>query len=307
MRTRYLVVLLAAAFVGVLIASTRANSEEDPVRRAMLARLFNLDRTEQRQEFYRQIFRFDPPAVSMPGMPATPNEPADNAEPASSQAQPAGEPEANDDQDAEPRVAPSPRTSPRWRINGADLLRETSDVLAFATYKTVFELNGREPGLGDVSGTVTIARGEDARHLGVSGNLGGAEGSFIAIQRPDANFLCIKGQGDSACLKTGSNAASPLPLPSVLELQPLVEGLANQPDSIVRELEPQQVAGRDARCFEVGAQPGRGTLCVDVELPMVVLVEGHFRGAEFEMRLKEYEPVPGPEDFEPPFPVAELP
>jgi|GEM_PF-3494807 len=309
MRTRYLVVAIAVAFVGVLIVSTRANGEEDPVRQEMLARLFNLDRSEERQEFYRQIFRFDPPALEILGAAeevpgaATPAPGPGDPTPAVDES----EEQVEQREDPDPRIPPASRESARWRMEGSALLREAADVLAYASYKTVYELSGSDPGLGALHGTVTLARELSNRYLDVSGNLGGSEGSFIAIQRPDANFLCIKGQGDSACLKTGAHAASPLPLPAVLELQSLIDGIADQPDASVREIEPREVAGREARCFEVGARPGNGTVCVDVELPMVVHVDGSFRGSNFAVTLKEYQPVPEAGTFEPPFPVAEIP
>jgi len=207
----------------------------------------------------------------------------------------------------EPAATEGDRPPRRSAVDGAELLRQASRQLGETTYKTTYDLNGTDPGLGALTGTLTIASDGPKGYLGVTGKLGGADGSFIAIHDGTANFLCIEGGGDSACLKTDAHEASPLALPSVLELEQLLDRLAHQPDVDVREIGGERIAGRDGRCFEVGAQPGNGRVCVGESDNLLLLVDGYFHGADFEVRLKEFDPAPGPGDFEPPFPVTEIP
>lgn len=202
---------------------------------------------------------------------------------------------------------PGGRSQPQARpnTNGAELLRAASNALARDAHKLTYELRGKEPGLGDVNGTLTLASRDRQERIGLTGDLGGDQGSFIAIHSGPANFLCIEGRGDSACLKTKADEAAPLQVPSVFKLEGLLDRLANAGGD-VREVGGQQIAGYDGRCFEAGSQSGNGLVCIAEAENLVLLVNGHFQGADFEVRLQEYT-QPTDADFEPPFPVTELP
>ncbi|MGE5597157.1 MAG: hypothetical protein ACM3S1_14130 [Hyphomicrobiales bacterium] len=204
-------------------------------------------------------------------------------------------------------MTPAVRPETRVRTEPLAALKQVSRDLSASNYKVVYEIHGSDRDTGALDGTLTLATKQPKQLFGISGKLGNDSGTFLVINDGANAFLCIEGRGDKACLKTHSVADAPIPLPSVLNIDDVLQDIASQPGVQVREVAGQQIAGHDGRCFEVEANAGHGTICVDEQDGVVLLVDGDFQGSAFSMRLSEYEPDPEDSLFLPPYTVTELP
>lgn len=205
-----------------------------------------------------------------------------------------------------PTPSPLPAGTPLPRIDGPQLLRNASARLA-GTYRLVYQIKASDAEAGEIDGTLTVAARPPQQRAGISGKIGGDQGSFIVIQDGAGGFMCIEGQGDSTCLRTQSNGQSPIPVPSVLSFEKILQRIAQAPGGNVREVAGQTVAGRPGRCFEVRTSDGSGLVCVQESEALVLLVDGQFGGTRVNLQLREYTTSPGDAEFAPPFPVVELP
>lgn len=209
---------------------------------------------------------------------------------------------ASSEQDDERREAQA-----RTREDTLDALRLAATYMKTSTYKAVYGLDGSDNNTGKIEGTLTLASEGDKNLFGISGSIGPEDGSFIVITNGGDAFLCIEGQGDSACLKTHAPRDAVIPLPAVISVDEILDKAVNTPDVLTREVESRTIAGRDGRCIEVVAEGvGMGVICLDEQDNLVLLIEGHFWGSKFNMQLQEFA-EPTDRDFDPPFMVTELP
>lgn len=192
-------------------------------------------------------------------------------------------------------------------LDGRQLMRDASNRLQTATYRLVYEIKGSDPDVGEIDGTLTVSSRTPRQAFGISGRIGGDTGTFMVIQDANLAYLCVEGQGDSACLKTDSNQQAPIPLPAVLSFDETFKRLAESPGTTAREVAGQTIAGRAGRCFEVAGNEGNGLVCLQESDGLVLLLDGQFGGNQGTLRLKEYIPTPSDRDFEPPYQVVELP
>ena len=192
-------------------------------------------------------------------------------------------------------------------LDGRALMRSASNRLQSETYRLVYEIKGSDPDVGDIDGTLTVSSRAPRQAFGISGRIGGDTGTFMVIQEANLAYLCVEGQGDSACLKTESNEQAPIPLPAVLSFDEAFKRLADSPSTTAREVAGQTIAGRAGRCFEVSGDEGNGLVCIQETDGLVLLMDGQFGATRGALRLKEYVPAPSDRDFEPPYEVIELP
>lgn len=206
------------------------------------------------------------------------------------------------DTGAAPAASPAaPRTDPLVA------LRKATNNLADATYRVVYDIEGSDRDTGGLDGTLTIASHGDRQAFGISGTLGNDSGTFLVINDGTAGYLCIEGQGDSGCLKVPAVGSTPIPLPSVMTIDDVLQRVIDSTELDVTEVAGRTIAGRDGRCFEVAASGGKGLVCVDEAEGLVLLIDGEFGGSTFRMTLRDYSDNPSDDEFEPPFPVIQLP
>ncbi|MCC7366685.1 MAG: hypothetical protein IT303_20170 [Dehalococcoidia bacterium] len=191
--------------------------------------------------------------------------------------------------------------------DGLSLLRDATANLEEATYKLVYELTGEDDGTGALDGTLTIAADPPRQLMGISGSLGGEEGSFMILNDGTDSFLCVDFDGEQSCIKGTGSVTSAIPLPSIVSIEDSLDEIAGAPDVEVKEVAGQEIAGRDGRCFEVTSSEGTGLVCIDEGDGIVLLVDGEFGGSSGTLRLREYTDNPAASDFEPPYPVTEIP
>lgn len=205
-------------------------------------------------------------------------------------------------------TAPTQAASPAApRTDPLVALRKATNNLADATYRVVYDIEGSDRDAGGLDGTLTIATRDDKQAFGISGKLGNDSGTFLVINDGTAGYLCIKGQGDSGCLKIPSIGSTPMPLPSVMTIDEVLQRVIDSTDLDVSEVDGRTIAGRDGRCFEVAAGSGTGLVCVDETEGLVLLIDGKFSRSTFRMTLREYSSNPSDDEFVPPYRVTELP
>lgn len=134
---------------------------------------------------------------------------------------------------------------------------------------------------------------------------GGEVVSATFITTPDEVYFC----SEATCLAFPSGAQSPFPNPSAA----LTEQVSGIDDRVlggsVRDAGTRTIAGIEARCFTFDA-PGSGIAegesCVSPEgVPVLTVWEGD--EGSFRLEATSYSSEVSDEDFEPPFPVTQLP
>lgn len=148
-------------------------------------------------------------------------------------------------------------------------------------------------------------------------DIGGDAGSTIIISTPDAGYVCTVVTGASTCVESPGDPSTQAPIPFA--------GLFSSPEGLLEEIETQtgggtleksreQIAGLGAQCFAASADAATGSgamqWCFSAD---GILVRYSVAGAstagagQFSMEATEVDREVGPADFEPPYPLAELP
>jgi hypothetical protein len=162
MATRYLGLALVAAVVAVAGFSACSGSSADSRGKdSTLARILGRDRLTT-----------DDAGLTLDSADETASASNDARTTETGTTEPTASPSNSADDRDQPLARP--------RTSGAELLRAASGALAREAYKLTYELRGRESGLGDVNGTLTLASRDRQERIGLSGDLGGDKGSFIA-------------------------------------------------------------------------------------------------------------------------------
>jgi hypothetical protein len=189
------------------------------------------------------------------------------------------------------------------KSDGLSALRNVAQNSNQTTYRVVYDIEGMDPSSGEISGTLTLAAKPPKQLFSLSGEFAGEESTLTMIDDGESSFLCIETEGNQSCLRSPSGGGGSIPLPTILEVEELIETLADDKDATVREVRGQKIAGRDGKCFEIQSREGEGTVCIDEKDGILLLLDGTFDGARITLRAAEIAGAPSDSDFEPPFPV----
>ncbi|MCL4231397.1 MAG: hypothetical protein KJ053_07430 [Dehalococcoidia bacterium] len=188
---------------------------------------------------------------------------------------------------------------------GLDSLRRFAESLGNDTYRLVYEVTGSGAKKGKLAATLTMAADPPRQALGLSGEFEGKTATFVLINDGKSSFVCAESGGPGRCLKGESSSPVTIPLPALLDVEPLLERISADTGAEVRPARDRRIAGHDARCWEVEGADGEGVFCVARSDGTLLLLEGDFDGASFAMTAQEVG-QPSGKDFEPPFPVVEF-
>lgn len=203
-------------------------------------------------------------------------------------------------------VTPAETRAPAGQA-GLDVLRQLAGNFGKTTYRLVYQVTGTDASGGRVDATLSMAADPPRQLVGIAGDVGGKVGQFLLIDDGQASFVCVDSNGSQGCLKGKSSGRPTVPLPSFLNVESLMRGIADQPGAGVDDAPDQQIAGRQAKCWDVKGQQGNGRFCVDArDQGTLLLLEGDFGTGKFSMKAKEVG-KPSSKDFEPPFKVTDAP
>lgn len=214
------------------------------------------------------------------------------------------------DGDTRQGASPTPTSEPSDDGEGAEgddvlsLLQRVAENAGRTTYRVVYEIEGGDPDSGEIRGTLTMAADPPKQLFSLSGLFAGEESTLTIIDDGESSYLCFDAEGNQSCLRSGSGGSETVPLPTFLEVDELIGTLARDGDTTAREVQGREIAGRDARCFEIASSEGDGLVCIAKDDAVLLLIEGTFEGAVFNMRAVEIADAPTAADFEPPYPVS---
>jgi len=205
------------------------------------------------------------------------------------------------------RATPASATDEEGQDDKDDVLSSLQDAARDSgqtTYRVVYELDGSDPASGGFSGTLTLAAKPPKQLFMLAGESDGEESTIMLIDAGESSYLCTDAEGNQTCIKSASGGAGAGQMPTVLEVDDLIAGLAADADASAKEVQGQTIAGQDARCFEIKIQEGEGTVCISKKDAALLLLDGTFGGAVVSLRATEVSDSPSDSDFEPPFPVV---
>lgn len=179
------------------------------------------------------------------------------------------------------------------------LAENYEDFTGVISYKTT--------GFGDGFTTMKIYKGENASRVDYES----AEGTGSIISTDGAIYLC----GEGVCIKypTGDSSLDPTAgLTALISAQSIAEVYGDIPDGVDVEKSSEKIAGVDATCYtysgdidETTDGDESGAICVSESGLLLRLKFDGDEGGQFE--ATEAEDDISDADFEPPFPVTELP
>jgi hypothetical protein len=164
---------------------------------------------------------------------------------------------------------------------GLDRLRAAASTIEEQTFHAVFEMSGT-----GIEGTFTIISDPPDSLIGISGALDGEEGTLLLISTEEFSYFCSDSDGEQNCLKMKAGSTSGVPLPTLLDAGSLVDELASSPDTKVKRIGGETIAGIDTDCYEVTSAEGDGKICIGND--MMLLLEGNFEGQQLSMRATEF-------------------
>lgn len=188
-----------------------------------------------------------------------------------------------------------------------DALARAVDSFSYQPFRATYLVTMEERGLGNVGGTLTIAAKGARSRATLEGTYAGHDGAVAVAREPGADYLCIDGQGQQACLKTKPETLSPVPLPVALELPAMVQALADDPSATFTPVNGYRTAGRSGHCWKATGNNVAATVCVADGDGTLLMYDGALRGARGSIRLKEFEKSASDGDVKPPYGVTELP
>jgi hypothetical protein len=179
------------------------------------------------------------------------------------------------------------------------LAAEYDDFVGVVKYETT--------GFGDSFSSMKIYKGEDRSRIDYESD----DGTGTIITTPDAFYIC----GEGACIKypTGDTSLDPTAgLTAFISADAINEQYGDLPDGVSVDESSEEIAGVDATCYaysgdidETEEGDENGAICFSesgllLRLDSSVSGGGSFEAVEAEEGVSE-------SDFEPPFPVTEIP
>jgi hypothetical protein len=164
---------------------------------------------------------------------------------------------------------------------GLDRLRAAASTIEEQTFHAVFEMAGT-----GIEGTFTIISDPPDSLIGISGALDGEEGTLLLISTEEFSYFSSDSDGEQNCLKMKAGSTSGVPLPTLLDAGSLVDELASSPDTKVKRIGGETIAGIDTDCYEVTSAEGDGKICIGND--MMLLLEGNFERQQLSMRATEF-------------------
>lgn len=207
---------------------------------------------------------------------------------------------------ADLRKAASPASTP-LPPEPRQAIARAAELFGHQPFRMAFLVNMEERGLGTVGGTLTIAAKGAKSRATLEGTYAGHDGAIAVAREPGADYLCIDGQGQQACLKIKPDAVSPVPLPVALELPAMLQALADDSTATFVPANGYRAGGRSGHCWKVTGNNVVATVCVADSDGTLLMYEGALRGAKGSIRLKEFEKSASDGDVKPPYEVTELP
>lgn len=191
---------------------------------------------------------------------------------------------------------------------GGDDARTNLSALADNYEDFIGAINYETTGFGGGAFTsMKIYKGENASRVDYEGE--GATGTIISTA--DAIYIC----GEGLCIKYSSGDSSLDPtagLTALLSAESIADAYGDLPDGVEVEESSEEIAGVDATCYsytgeidETESGDESGEICVSESGLLLRLKFSGGGGGQFE--ATEATDDVSDDDFEPPFPVTELP
>ena len=195
----------------------------------------------------------------------------------------------------------------------ADLQKASKDLAAI-DFKVTYETSIAGTADKATTGSMMMAHKGTKSVFVLDGAFGGpSTGKTTIIDDGTSTFICTE-EGQKTCLKTkstGGSAANPLlGLATAFRADNLVKAFSKEGFE-VKSVAGQTIAGRSAKCYEAKGPTGSGTVCLDSKNGMLLLIDGsdikNGKTTKTVFKAKEATDSPSDADFNPPYPVQELP
>jgi hypothetical protein len=130
--------------------------------------------------------------------------------------------------------------------------------------------------------------------------------TFISIRDGESVFLCTDTEGEQECIRFPEDSELAGTLVPVVDVDSIIEDAAEE-GAEVKEIDGREIAGVDAKCYDVKDDTGSGVLCASEDDGVMLLLDGTFDGEESKFEAIEYTASADDGAFEPPYPFSELP
>lgn len=194
--------------------------------------------------------------------------------------------------------------------SGGDSGDAASDLSALAANYDDFTgvVKYETTGFGDSFTSMKIYKGENRSRIDYESD----QGTGTVISTPDAFYICSEG----ACIKapTGDTSIDPTAgLTALLSAENISALYGDIPDGVDVEKSNKEIAGVDATCYtysgdidETETGDENGVICVS-DSGLLLKMEFHTASADGAFEATEASDEVSDSDFEPPFPVTEIP
>ncbi len=197
--------------------------------------------------------------------------------------------------------------------NGLSDLQKASKDLKVIDYHVSYDSTITDASGSPSSGSITMSHKGNKSLMAIDGTFGGSPQKVIIIDDGTSTFVCTDQGGQKTCLKTKSGGTAPNPflgLTNAFKADTLVSAFSKDGWD-VKSIAGQKIAGRDAKCYSAKGPDGSGTVCLDSQNGMLLLLDGTntVNGKEQKTNFKAKEATDSPPDadFNPPYPVQSLP
>ncbi len=197
--------------------------------------------------------------------------------------------------------SPAPSTASSTAVGGRDVLLRTVNGLTTSTYRAVYDLSASQAGT-QVTGTLTLSAKPPSSAIIVDGTIAGQTGKVVAIADGTSTYFCLKAGGQESCLKSAMTPGATAPSIPGFDINATLGALTADPNLKVQPVVGQTIAGKQAECWNIDGQSGKGLFCAADNL--LLLMDGTFGGATATLKAREIG-QPQADDFEPPYSVTE--
>ncbi len=221
--------------------------------------------------------------------------------------------DGNGDEGERPEAAGTPEVGETPEADGdgeglADLEALAAEAAGGVTAKVTYRYRSEVNGEVTEGEWVLVQRPPDSR-FEISGTEDGEESRTIIISAGGKTYLCTSVAGEENCLAAETEVTEA----ETALLDPLFDipqELAEDAEDIdLGETSQRSIAGVDATCFTVTSgvvELGQGEVCFSDE-GVLLLVQGESGGDSFSFEATSVSTDVTDADFEPPYPIIELP
>lgn len=171
----------------------------------------------------------------------------------------------------------------------ADLFGQLED----ATYRAEYDVAG-----AGLSGSTMVWYRKDGK---LRFDMTSAQGSFIIIDNGTSSVTCTSAGGSGTCFAGG--APGGFEPPGIDAVEDFETNAANYQ---VEPIDDRTIAGIRGECFKYTSASGTGTTCIGPD-GQLLLMEATQAGQTFSLTATKVDEDVSDSDFEPPYPITELP